>query len=549
MMNDKCSMTNDKCLGFSLIEVLVAISIMALLAVYLGARAGEVVTEDKFYETCYRMEEIKEAIIGRPGLYCNGIQQFTGYVSDMGNLPNLYYFDKREKLMKKVTSIDCGRIYAIEGDGGLAEAVKQGYRPQPRGLWRKTEAMPEWKYHEESHLWAGWRGPYIELQGEDSLKDAWGNDFLFVIGEVIGHEGKTYRCRQSYTSTRDLLRRPGEQDSTAYWEEVEIPIPFGQEKVMNFRIWQDLGTAKDPDGKEVKNIPESLQTKQEKFYGDSCLTIINLGRDGVPGGDGLDKDISIVIEPTEYLGEVAGNCGDRGQENQLAQEVCLYYPNNTEEGGDTEGIEEFCIALQDNSRLVEYEDTFNPGELYTGINFRFGTSDAWKSVKKWLCICSGGGENCYCAEYEKICLEYHCYHKGDNWASNLPNCDLPYPLDQNQTCTCNDDVSGPPDAPCLNATCSEPVYCYGDWRQGTEYDAIACECNKYELGDCIQWICDKEIPDCDCTETWSDEKYDDPNWVKTNIPIGIRTIKADSGAIYMFSVCPGGNWIGTVRGH
>lgn len=324
-----------------MIEVLVAISLIALLAVYLGARGTEVLTEDKFYKTCYMMEEIKEAIIGKPGLYCNGVQQFTGYISDMGNLPNLYYYDKKEKLIQKVTRIESGRIVAIEGDGpdGLAEALKQKHRPQPKALWSKgIGALPEWKYHEDAQLWAGWRGPYIDPPPFGMLIDAWGNPFLFVIGEVVGHkneedeEGRTYRCRQTYASMRDRLGRPGEKDSTMYWEEIEIQVGFGQKKkAMNFRIWQDLGTAKDPEGKEAESIPQSLKTMQEKFYGDSCLTIISLGADNKPGGDGLDKDISIVIEPTEYLGEVAGNAG--GHENLFAKKVYLYYPNYTEDGG------------------------------------------------------------------------------------------------------------------------------------------------------------------------------------------------------------------------
>ena len=92
------------CKGFSLIEVLVAISLMAFLAVYLGAKTAEMATEDKFYKTCYMMEEIKEAIIGREGLYCNGVRQFTGYVSDMGNLPNLYYYLDEDRFMQKVTA-------------------------------------------------------------------------------------------------------------------------------------------------------------------------------------------------------------------------------------------------------------------------------------------------------------------------------------------------------------------------------------------------------------------------------------------------------------
>jgi hypothetical protein len=78
-------------------------------------------------------------------------------------------------------------------------------------------------------------------------------------------------------------------------------------------------------------------------------------------------------------------------------------------------------------------------------------------------------------------------------------------------------------------------------------DIYKCECGKYEQR-CMEWICDEDNPDCDCTETWQKEIDDDPaNLVETSVPIGIRTVRADDGPWHMFSLCPGGNWVGTVR--
>ncbi len=510
-----CQLSTKK--GFSLIEVLVALSLMAFLAVYLVGKTTAVVSEDRFYKTCYMMEKIKEAIIGRPGLYCNGTPQFTGYVTDMGNLPNLCHTEIGEGGLTChwVTSADSGRIEA----NGLAEALLEGHVPQPLVLWIKMEAVPDWdwKYHEDYQLWAGWKGPYIDPSPSDVLRDAWGNEFLFVIGEVVGHEGKTYRCKKTYPSTLDQLGRPGTAGGDEYWEKIN-------EKEMNFRIWQDLGTAKNPDGTEVEYIRESLKTKQEIFYGDSCLTVISLGKNGRPGGEGLDKDISIVIEPTEYLGEVAGNAGmDReGNLPTHTRKVCLYFPNYTEFGWD---IKELCInPIEDNSIELLYEDPENEGAVYTGIDFRFGKSKfVISNCSSWEC--EGTDGNCDCIEWEGggDCIEWECHNPGATF--NLPN-----------DCRCTEWFVL--DLICLTAVCGND-HSGGNWN---------CGCSEHEQGECESWECDHPLDDfyCECTKSVSVE--DTPtNNEKTDIPIGIRSLIADDRACYIISVSPGGNWVGTVR--
>jgi hypothetical protein len=536
------------------------------------------------------METIKEAVIGKRGQYCNGIEQFAGYLSDMGNLPDLYYYDDEQERLVKVTRAGTLGLEAVEGAGGLTEALKQGYRPQPRTLWTKTEATPDWKYHEQSRMWAGWRGPYMELQGEGSLKDAWGNDFIFVIGEVVGHRnpneeiGSTFRCKQTYkaqldpedptdSSTPADQGRPGTVAGDDYWE----VIWDGEE--MNFRTWRDLGTASNADGSEHVFEDDRWQTKQEIFYGTGCLTVISLGADNAPGGEGLDQDIQIVIDPTEYTGEAAGHLGYRGQEEtSLPREVCLYCPNFTAEGGM---IEEHCLkGLKDNSKRVLWEssgtlytaeDPYDSGDLYAGINFRFGAVPAYEvDLKGWSCTCDDGNGDCTCVEWkeEGECKTYRCQFP---YAFDPRLCSTAYPLDQHAVCSVceqraydeDDDrdwqgwednwgwilvyfglIPLPSEPWCVEAICSEEVKCDpgGMW-----WESITCECIEWEPI-CITWLCDEENPDCDCTQTWEKEVEEDPeNFEETAIPIGIRTLKA--GAVYYtVPISPGGNWVGTIRG-
>jgi len=503
--------------GFSLIEVLVVVALMGFLALYIGAATGEIGTENRFYRTAYRLEDIKEAIIGRPGLYANGVRQFTGYVSDTGNLPDLFFTDETGG-RQKLTRSQGGKTEALEGREGLAEALANGYRPQPEALWERKDRLPAWAFHEDHRIWAGWRGPYLDPPADGALRDAWGNRLVFVVGEVVGRDGKTYRCRQTYAATRDNQQRPGE--ASAYWE----VIAHGQ---MNCRTWQDLGTALDMDGKPVANLPEEHQTKQEIFYGDSCLTIISLGRDGRPGGEGLDKDLSITIEPAEFRGEVAGNAGDTGSGNLLARKVCLHVPDYTSDGGQ---IARWCIPegkaeLEDNSRFftVQPED----GNLArTGIDFRFGTGAGYRrDCLSWECDRDGAG--CTCIDYEKgDCLQAGCLNSGLG------------PTPAECTCTkCFMDWGVPPAcAICETADCDGMP---ADWE---------CTCATYATGDCLLWDCADPVDgaDCECA-LLGDEKEDDTNTLGKDIAIGIRTLQADS-TLYTVAVSPGGNWVGTVRG-
>ena len=542
-------MENKKISGFTLIEILVTLTILAVIAIYMGTRLNADVKEDKFYKTCYLMEDIKEAIIGKSGYYCNGVRQFTGYVSDTGNLPDLLFRDKDETY--KVTCSNSGIIKAVEGENGLAWALKNDYRPQPKALWSKPELMPEWSFHKKGRIWAGWRGPYIDLPYGDALRDAWGNKFIFVVGEVVGLQdeededgqneesrGKTYRCKKSYRSIAEAVepgqvKRAGEFGSEEYWEVMdEGPKP------MNFRIWKDVGTEEWDDDSLSLDIVKAIRTKEEIFYGEGCLTIISLGADNSPGGKGLDKDISLIIEPAEYQGEIAGNAGNNAQ--FFAQEVCLYYPDYT---SDKSEIEKICITqLENNSILYPHNDPLNDGDVYTGIIFRFGAGNTCRSVcTKWECSASDGS-SCECIEWEQSeedCIAWKCKCNDSTWGCwTLPG-----------NCTCTECVEGYGEPPgCffnndywyITAACNSEPGSDSWW---------SCECSEYSSEEeCVKWECDSLVENggYECVEHGREEY--NINVQQKNIPIGIRSLMADS-CFYTVAVSPGGNWIGTVHGN
>lgn len=356
--------------GFSLVEILVVLSLMALMVILLGSKLN---TSDKknwrVYKTCQIMEEIREAIIGRPGLYCNGIRQFTGYVSDMGAWPGL--FDKRGN---KIDSEEIGDV------------LQRKLTAQPRALWTRDinndgdyedqhDISEEWGYDVGAKIWAGWRGPYIDPPPDGILKDAWGNPLIFIMGELTAYGGKTYRCLKTHKSTVAEPHPPGDEE---YWQELKDSD--------NNPIYITANPWFDPRRllQEAKRINHREGEMVDVFY-DDALVIISYGEDGRPGGKGLDKDLIITIYREEWTGEVAGHVGYKG--NLYVDSVTLYYPDF-----NWGGIDQKTIGIHD----IDHDSC--------GINFRFGTSDMIGN----------------CIEFkDDICRKYEIIHEpgpDSNWA-------------------------------------------------------------------------------------------------------------------------------------
>lgn len=375
--NIYCSAPHQpSCTGFSLVEVLVVLSLMALLVLFLGSKINNMGEDWRFEKTCYMMEEIKEAIIGKPGLYCNGIRQFTGYVSDMGVLPSL--FDKEGN---KIEFIDENGNNIMD-DNTLNDILQGKLIVQPRGLWTRdidgdgNDDLPEWKYA-DAKIWAGWKGPYIDPPPDGILKDAWGNPFVFIIGELVTHNGKTYRCIKSHEAglgkaiNPKAIEEPHEPGTTygeKYWKELPVHI--------SAKTW--VWPAKD-----IKEIYEGRAYTTDVFYADA-MVVISYGKDGKPGGEGLNKDLVLTIYKQEWTGEVAGHVGYRG--HPYVDVVTLHYPKEGK-------IKTASIEIVDNDHGY-------------GINFRFGIAPMDTGVcLEWGQECVEWDESNNCIKYVDVCVQ------------------------------------------------------------------------------------------------------------------------------------------------
>jgi prepilin-type N-terminal cleavage/methylation domain-containing protein len=144
-----CSPAPQPAAGFTLIEVLVVFAILGVMASLAAGIASVNRDQTAFEETIVTLEEVKTAILGNPDVHINGAHRFSGYVTDMGELPELL-----------------------------------GTYRQPVGLWTDRlrlygkANLPGWVHTGASRIWVGWNGPYMKVS-TGVLTDGWGNPLIF----------------------------------------------------------------------------------------------------------------------------------------------------------------------------------------------------------------------------------------------------------------------------------------------------------------------------------------------------------------------------------
>jgi prepilin-type N-terminal cleavage/methylation domain-containing protein len=346
--------------AFSLIEVLVALALLVVLATMVGLSLKTTDERQQYDQTIATMTAIREAILGKPGLYCNGRRQFTGYAADMGSLPLLVDKDGN-RVANLVTKDGKSLVFA-----------------QPRGLWTRdmngnggTKDLADiadgacWKYYEDQRIWAGWRGPYLSPPADGVLRDGWGHTLLFSEGEIITLNVATpVECnytsytvfgqtRWQWTVNQKVAASPG-----TYRCKIDWAFPAGQgSTVLQLKpypgfaspyylpgdpghypygglkwadCWEALPVALAPVIEPVENgnraYPDSIYRSAftNLFFGPGTLCVISYGADGKPGGSGYNRDIEMCIYPSDWTGEVTGMAGNTSQ--NFADYVAIAFP-------------------------------------------------------------------------------------------------------------------------------------------------------------------------------------------------------------------------------
>ncbi|MEQ1638612.1 MAG: prepilin-type N-terminal cleavage/methylation domain-containing protein [Methylococcales bacterium] len=154
--------------GFTLLELLVVISLLGLLALSATALVENVGEQDRFEATRSRLAQIRTAIIGDTSRTLNGEPMLSGYVADMGRLP----INLQELVEIGVSQPAWGPI-ALNTVSGVSVGVT-------------------------GEIYGGWRGPYlpstpeidsVSVSGSRTFRDGWGtatsavqpNDYGWVV--------------------------------------------------------------------------------------------------------------------------------------------------------------------------------------------------------------------------------------------------------------------------------------------------------------------------------------------------------------------------------
>lgn len=131
--------------GYSLIEVLMTLSVMAVLAFTSIELFSDSMQESKFEETRQRLERMKTAIVGDSALTENNVRTSFGYYGDIGAVP---------------TTLS--------------------------NLLTRPAKVSAWAINTTFRFGTGWNGPYLSSSSTtpNVTTDAWGRNLVYTVGET-----------------------------------------------------------------------------------------------------------------------------------------------------------------------------------------------------------------------------------------------------------------------------------------------------------------------------------------------------------------------------
>lgn len=165
--------------GFTLIELVVTLLVLTMVTSVALRSASGLQDQARFEQTRERLQMIREAILGDPRKTVNGQAVMSGFVADMGRLPNnLHELLEREYCMDDITksnAVACGTSWVSLPPYNTYFCTVSGYYTSTEC----TTAGGYWNIN-PGNLGVGWRGPYIQTsqnpKHNDAFTDGWGRE-------------------------------------------------------------------------------------------------------------------------------------------------------------------------------------------------------------------------------------------------------------------------------------------------------------------------------------------------------------------------------------
>ena len=136
---------NKRQSGFTLMEIMVVIIVIAVLASVAGPMIGSITDQGRASATKSKMSSLKSALLA--------------YQSDIGRLPY---------------TGSCSRTAAKYNQKVLLCSCSEEWNVLYSNEWKADGCAPN-NYHRK------WKGPYMDSDPSDFMFDSWGNEFRYAV--------------------------------------------------------------------------------------------------------------------------------------------------------------------------------------------------------------------------------------------------------------------------------------------------------------------------------------------------------------------------------
>ncbi len=257
--------------GLTLLEMLLVLFLFSAIAYSPVSLTDRQDLQSRFDDTAVRLKNIRRAVVGDPNREANNSPIVSGFVADLGRLPN-----------------------------NLQELVEQG-------------SLPSWQFDATSNQWFGWRGPYLdtirEMQsGLKAFRDGWGNidpipvnDALNFGWNVIVEPSPGELVVQSYGSDGLVGGAPGDVYAADYPPLVD-PFVKRDDHQIDIQSWIVTISFYNPVGgkqlpKKNAQLRVRLYLPQNGSIGSIDSNSTTLRKKSVADGSTMDLDFVFPAAP------------------------------------------------------------------------------------------------------------------------------------------------------------------------------------------------------------------------------------------------------------